>query len=54
MFEVIEIVYINNNQSSFRHSVQVVNTTLDKQSTHFINSARYLEQRIKYRRQLST
>lgn len=54
MLQVMEIIYMNNNQSSFRLLVQVVNIMLDKQGTHFIKSAIYLEQRIIYRSQLFT
>lgn len=54
MFEVMKIIYMNNNQSSFRLSVQAVNIMLDKQGTQFIKSARYLKQRIIYRSQLFT
>lgn len=48
----MERIYINNNQSSFRLSVQVANIMLDKQGTHFIKSARYSEQNITHGSQL--
>lgn len=52
--EVMERICINNNQSSFRLSVQVANIMLDKQGTHFIKSAKYSEQNITHGSQLFT
>lgn len=47
-------IYTNNNQSSFRLSLQVANIMLDKQGTRFIKSARYPEQNITRGSQLFT